>query len=450
MGKLTNLRPLPPIARLGLDAMSIACAIGIAIYMRFGLGLFAVTEASPLTLKAHVFAALLWGVSLMFFLGSNRMYDEDTLVPGGGEHARIIRSLAEATAIFSLLIFLTQSFYVSRSWFGLTLGLSAILLISARLITRRAISKQRSRGKWRRPILLVSDRDELPRFGEISEFEVRLRVQPLSLATFLKEEDVSTRSLPLLIDDGAFSRDELWKIVIEAGRAGHSVFLHSPVRSVRRDRLTVRELGDRTIVKVAPPGLTGARAAQKRLLDIVLSVAMMVVLSPLLIVISILVGLTSGLPVLYRQVRLGVNGTAFTILKFRTMQRDAESTTGPVWASKGDNRVTSLGRLLRRLNLDELPQLFNVLSGDMSLVGPRPERPPFVESFNETVPWYVYRDRIKPGITGWAQSHGFRGNTSLESRAAFDNWYIENWSIWLDLQILLSTLREVIRGERST
>lgn len=135
--------------------------------------------------------------------------------------------------------------------------------------------------------------------------------------------------------------------------------------------------------------------------------------------------------------------------KFRTMPPDAESETGPVWTAKEDPRRTRIGRVLRRLSLDELPQLWNVLRGHMSLVGPRPERPVFVGQFNEEVPWYRYRHRIRPGITGLAQAQGLRGNTPLDWRVEADNRYIENWSMSLDVKVLIQTLQEIWRGRNA-
>lgn len=234
-----------------------------------------------------------------------------------------------------------------------------------------------------------------------------------------------------------------------SGTRGWAVFVHSPVRSVGRDRLTVRELGGQAIVKVAPPTLVGVRAVQKRVLDLLASGVLFFVLLPVLVIIAVAVVISSGFPVLYKQERVGLGGQPFQMLKFRTMRVDAEKDSGPVWASTDDPRRTLLGRFLRRLSLDELPQLWNVLRGDMSLVGPRPERPTFTHEFDEQLTWYRFRHRIRPGITGWAQSHGLRGNTSLDSRVQFDNWYIENWSIWLDMKIIVMTVREVVSGRNA-
>jgi exopolysaccharide biosynthesis polyprenyl glycosylphosphotransferase len=158
-----------------------------------------------------------------------------------------------------------------------------------------------------------------------------------------------------------------------------------------------------------------------------------------MLLVASMVKLTSPGPVLYRQERMGLDGQIFEALKFRSMRVDAESQTGAVWATEDDDRRTPIGALLRKTSLDELPQLFNVLRGEMSLVGPRPERPVFIEQFKSRIPDYMLRHKVKAGITGWAQINGWRGNTSLERRIECDLHYIEHWSLWLDIKILLLT-----------
>ncbi|MGI6414161.1 MAG: undecaprenyl-phosphate glucose phosphotransferase [Thermoguttaceae bacterium] len=178
----------------------------------------------------------------------------------------------------------------------------------------------------------------------------------------------------------------------------------------------------------------------KRGMDLALGSAAILILSPLMLGLALAVKLTSPGPVFYRQRRTGLEGRQFEMLKFRSMRIDAETQTGPVWARREDDRCTPLGRFMRRWSLDELPQFFNVLAGHMSLVGPRPERAVFVEKFRRQIPGYAQRQQVKAGITGWAQVHGWRGNTSLRHRVECDLYYISNWSLWLDLQILLMTL----------
>src|SRR5947209_8741767 len=175
-------------------------------------------------------------------------------------------------------------------------------------------------------------------------------------------------------------------------------------------------------------------------MDIALSLSALMLLSPLMALITVLVKLTSPGPVFYRQERCGLNGGTFHMLKFRSMRVDAEQHTGAVWAQKDDPRRTPLGSFLRKTSLDELPQLFNVLTGDMSLVGPRPERPVFIKQFQKTIPNYMVRHCVKAGITGWAQVHGWRGNTSLRKRVQYDLYYITHWTPWLDLRIMWMTV----------
>jgi lipopolysaccharide/colanic/teichoic acid biosynthesis glycosyltransferase len=157
-------------------------------------------------------------------------------------------------------------------------------------------------------------------------------------------------------------------------------------------------------------------------------------------VLAIAIRLSSPGPVLFRQQRVGLNGAPFTLVKFRTMIRDAEAETGPVFAQPGDARRTAAGSFMRRFSLDELPQLYNILRGEMSLVGPRPERPFFVERFSGEVPRYLDRHQVRPGVTGWAQVNDLRGASSIAERTIYDIYYVENWSLALDLKILVLTL----------
>jgi exopolysaccharide biosynthesis polyprenyl glycosylphosphotransferase len=179
----------------------------------------------------------------------------------------------------------------------------------------------------------------------------------------------------------------------------------------------------------------------KRLFDVAASATGLLLLSPLLGLIALLVRRSSPGPILYRQERMGLDGKRFEMVKFRTMRLDAEAGTGPVFAAEEDPRATRVGGWLRRFSLDELPQLWNVLRGDMSIVGPRPERPSFVHEFKEKIPQYMLRHRMKSGITGWAQVNGWRGNTSITKRIEHDLYYVANWSLALDLKIVGLTLR---------
>jgi Undecaprenyl-phosphate glucose phosphotransferase len=206
----------------------------------------------------------------------------------------------------------------------------------------------------------------------------------------------------------------------------------------------VEEFEGLPFVHLRESPLYGWNQMAKRVFDVAFSLAVLALLSPILAALAAAVKLTSRGPVLYGQERMGLDGQRFRMMKLRTMRVDAEDASGPVWASAEDARRTPIGAFLRRFSLDELPQFVNVLRGEMSVVGPRPERPVFVERFRQTVPGYMLRHKVKSGVTGWAQVHGLRGNTSLEKRIEYDIEYIERWSFWLDLKIIGMTLFRVL------
>jgi len=208
-------------------------------------------------------------------------------------------------------------------------------------------------------------------------------------------------------------------------------------------RARLEDLDGLPVINVNDVPLQGVNAWVKRALDIALSAAALLVLAIPMAIIALLVRWTSPGAVFYRQERMGLDGRAFTVFKIRSMVQHAEDSSGPVWARDDDPRTTPMGRWLRRFDLDELPQFWNVLKGDMSIVGPRPERPFFVEQFKHRIPQYMLRHKVKAGITGWAQVNGWRGNTSLEKRIEYDLYYIENWSVTLDIKIMWLTL---VRG----
>jgi len=205
-------------------------------------------------------------------------------------------------------------------------------------------------------------------------------------------------------------------------------------------RSSVEELDGLPMINLREGPMFGWAAVQKRALDVLIASAVLLVASPVLLLTAIGVALTSGRPVLYRQERMGLDGRTFQMIKFRTMRENAEKDTGPVWTAQDDPRRTRFGSMLRSTSIDELPQLWNVLRGDMSLVGPRPERPVFIEQFRREIPGYMLRHKVKAGCTGWAQIHGWRGNTSLHERVEHDIYYIQNWSLALDLRILFMTI----------
>lgn len=209
------------------------------------------------------------------------------------------------------------------------------------------------------------------------------------------------------------------------------------------------EIAGLPVINLTDSPMQGMNTFVKAIEDYVLASIILFLSAPLFLAIALGVKLSSRGPVFYRQERITWNGTRFSMLKFRSMPIDCEDTTGPVWAKPGESRATPFGSFLRRSSLDELPQFINVLRGEMSIVGPRPERPELVEEFRRQIPGYMQKHLVKAGITGWAQVNDLRGNTDLEKRIQYDLYYIENWSLWFDLRIMALTLVNVFRSRNA-
>jgi len=207
-------------------------------------------------------------------------------------------------------------------------------------------------------------------------------------------------------------------------------------------KANIQDLDGFPVISIDEVPLRGMKRFVKRLMDISFSSLILILFSPLILVVSFLIKMSSRGPVFFKQERVGIDGRRFVLHKFRTMIYDAEKETGPVMCKPDDPRITKIGRFLRKYSIDEIPQFVNVLKGEMSLIGPRPERPNFVKDFAERIPKYMLRHKVKSGITGWAQVHGLRQDTSIEKRLEYDFYYIQNWSLALDLEIFWKTLRK--------
>tara|TARA_B100000945_G_C20425972_1_gene620508 strand:- start:2113 stop:3531 length:1419 start_codon:yes stop_codon:yes gene_type:complete len=243
------------------------------------------------------------------------------------------------------------------------------------------------------------------------------------------------------------SRDELLNIIVRCQRGHVSVKVIPDVYEIMAGEVSVDDLGGLPLLTVRDVALRGWRMSLKRMVDLVISSVGLVVFSPLMLLVAGLIKIESDGPVFFFQNRVGLDGNDFKIFKFRSMRTGASNERQ--WTVAEDSRRTGLGRFIRRFSIDELPQLINVVLGDMSLVGPRPEQPQFVEEFQERIPRYMERHREKAGITGWAQVNGLRGDTSIEDRTRYDLWYVENWSLWLDFKIIIRTVFNVLSGKAS-
>lgn len=238
-------------------------------------------------------------------------------------------------------------------------------------------------------------------------------------------------------------RSELVELINLCQRGQVDVKVYPDVLAYMSGDMNIDDLGGTPLITVRDIALRGWKLSLKRGLDIVGSMFGLIFLSPLMLLTAFIIHRESEGPIFYTQERMGLDGKRFEMIKFRSMRIDAEK-SGPGWTTPDDPRVTRFGQFLRKSNWDEIPQLINVLLGQMSLVGPRPERPVYVEQFRENIPRYMERHREKAGMTGWAQVNGLRGDTSIAERTAFDLWYVENWSLWLDIKIILRTVYQTL------
>lgn len=262
------------------------------------------------------------------------------------------------------------------------------------------------------------------------------------LQNWVEEEEIDE---VFIVSD--VKRDKVVRAIREAEDLGCELRLVPDILGIMRSKVQGEDRLGIPLFSLKKLPLNAFQKFIKRALDVIASFVFLVISSPIMLISAILIKATSRGPVFYKQKRVGLDGEEFTMYKFRSMREDAEEETGAVWATKDDPRRTTIGKILRKTSLDELPQLFNVLKGDMSIVGPRPERPVLVEEFARKIPRYLDRHHVKCGITGWAQVNGLRGDTSLEKRIEYDIYYIENWSIIFDMKIIILTFFNLFAPE---
>lgn len=317
----------------------------------------------------------------------------------------------------------------------------------------------------KRRILIVGAGKVGARVADLISRNPRLRTEvvgfvdeePLVKKPLVQSEEGGVREVPVLGDSNELGRiiretgvgevliafstiphERMLEMIWECDRNGVDLAFVPRLFEGTSVQSKVEDIGGVPLMHANRVKLKGLNAAMKRVFDVCVSLAGLLVIWPLLLAIALAVKLDSRGPIIFSQRRVGRDGKTFEMYKFRSMRPDSESLG--TWTGRGDPRRTRVGCLIRALSLDELPQIFNVLKGDMSLVGPRPEQPPYVEQFEEEIYRYTHRHRIKAGVTGWAQVNGLRGDTSIEERVLFDNFYIENWSLWLDIKIIILTL----------
>ncbi|MDX9702773.1 MAG: undecaprenyl-phosphate glucose phosphotransferase [Candidatus Auribacterota bacterium] len=379
-------------------------------------------------------------------------------------HLSEIYELLKGVIIGSLIVmsgtYLYREFQYSRGVMLIAFMLLAFLLVLDKIIIRSIQANMRTRGLLLKNVLIIGIGKPAQRYYETLKSKPALGFNPVGFLycddeSVDKDHPYSTAILGHADDIGEIiEKYRVDEVVVALPGISHNILIKiimlcekeivkfrvmPDIFEIMMSKMTIEEIEGMPFVAIKETPLLSWWYFVKRGLDIVGSGLGLLVLSPLLLLIAFIIKRTSYGPVFYKQERMGIDGKVFTMLKFRTMRQDAEQETGPVWATSDDTRKTKFGSFLRKTNLDELPQLINVFRGDMSIVGPRPERPYFVHQFKSKIPHYMSRHRVKSGITGWAQVNGLRGNTSLEERIKCDLYYIENWSLMLDLKIILKT-----------
>lgn len=250
----------------------------------------------------------------------------------------------------------------------------------------------------------------------------------------------------VLISDRGFAEEELAAIVRQALWNDCSIFMVPRLHELSHPSSKSDMIGSIPMVRFGHSGRGGIPWKCKRAFDLVASGLAIVLLAPLAALCALAVRIDGGPGILFRQTRVGRDGRPFELIKFRSLRPTSEHESGTTWNISNDARLSRIGRFLRRTSLDELPQLWNILKGDMTIVGPRPERPYFVDKFTAEEPNYSFRHRVPAGLTGLAQVNGMRGDTAIKERASYDNYYIDNWSLWLDMKVILRTFSEVVSG----
>lgn len=359
----------------------------------------------------------------------------------------------------------TEYFTYSRAFIGLFALADLVLVATSRMMLREALRRIRLSGHNLQRILIVGA-------GALGR-EITHKI--------LLHRDMGFEVVGFLDDDPGKAGTEISGVPVlgslrqaEEVLAAHSidqVFIALPLEAYKKMlhmidlmarecvevklvpdilqyatlQATLEDVDGTPVINLSQVPLQGWNSMVKRAMDVAIASASLLGLAVIFPFIAVAIWLEDRGPIFYRQERMGLDGKSFMIVKFRSMRVNAEASSGPVWAIKDDPRRTHVGGFLRKWSIDELPQAWNVLVGDMSIVGPRPERPTFVREFKHKIPRYMLRHRVKAGITGWAQVHGWRGNTSIKKRINYDLYYIQNWTLALDLKILWMTLRHALR-----
>ncbi len=439
------------------DAIGLVAAWILAYYLRFYTQIVPVTKGIPpferyVTLTIPVL--LVWVATFSWF----QLYNSSKITRRTNELGATLRAHLVAIVIFGTIINGFSEYRFSRVVVGYFAVISGLWVLGTRLGLRNGLRALRRRGRALTSVVLVGDGKSALAMVDRMRRMPELGIRVLGFFTLDGKANAALPA-PVLgpyreLGKKIAAISGLDEVIIALPRSDSALqeeLLQSLGDTMLRVQLvpdvydyivvgcSVEDFDGVPVFALNETPISGWGRALKRALDVAGAGLALLMFSPLLLTVAILVKLTSRGPIFYGQERMSVDGSTFKMWKFRSMKVDAERETGAVWAVKNDDRRTPIGSFLRSTSLDELPQFWNVLVGDMSLVGPRPERPEFVGKFRHNIPAYMLRHKVKAGITGWAQINGWRGDTSLEKRIEFDLYYIRNWTLFFDLKILFLT-----------
>jgi len=408
-----------------------------------------------LTLSHATWFTLALSAFIVFLYQIVGLYDSVRAKPFGHDVKRVLLINAIASILVAALLFVFRLEDFSRGALSLFYVLSSTAILGKRALVRSVLSQYRSRGYNLKHVILVGNGalaqkyietiQKYPRFGFAIDGYLGRAQTSLDVPYLGSWEQTGNEQLAKPgIDEVVVALDQeelalLPQIIAATEKHGTKVSIIPYFNEYIPSSTTFETLGECKLLNVRSIPLDSPiNAIAKRAMDIVSALLLILITSPVMLIAVIGVKLSSPGPVIFRQTRVGRNKKLFQMYKFRSMRVNTQESTG--WTKQDDPRKTKFGSFIRKTSIDELPQFFNVLKGDMSLVGPRPEIPHFVEQFKETVPLYMLKHLVRPGITGWAQVHGYRGDTSIEGRIQHDIWYIEHWSLGLDIRIVFLTV----------
>lgn len=460
---------LVPFATVLSDILALESAFLLSYWLRFHSPLteyFEVTLGIP-SLESYIIASVVFIPVFLLVFRSRAMYGTRRNIHVSDEFFALVRLITIGMMIMMSATFFYRDFSFSRGVFIL-LWLTSIATVSTGrffvMLLERSLYR---RGKELKSIVIVGTNKTAEQIARLFTEQPSLGYEVLGYYADLQAPDDTPLSrckylgavaklpddiVPLRIQSAMIAlahNEQEHLITLLRDTEGKNIeFMMVPdILELMTSRVRIQEIEGIPFIKLKDIPMTTWNRAVKRTFDVVFSLCIILLTLPITLFIALIIKLTSPGPVFFLQERISVDGTRFTLIKFRSMRVDAEEQTGPLRAKKNDTRVTSIGKILRRTSLDELPQFWNVLRGDMSVVGPRPERPYFVQQFQSKIPRYLERHRVKTGMTGWAQVNGLRGDAPIEERTKYDIYYVENWSLVFDLKIISKTLHAVVFGK---